>query len=272
MTPGPEPIPAHRLADARPHPQPAYLVGSVDRALRILLLLRSERAVTLTAVSRALDVAPSTAHRLLTTLVHHDFVRQDPATRAYVPGRALLEIGLAAAGSLDIRRLARPELESLTRALEETVHLALRDGARVIFLDTVESPRAVRVTDRTGMTLPAHCTAAGKALLAELASDDLRATLGREPFEQVMPRTCTTLAQLAPQLRQIRTTGYATNFAESERGLSAVAAAIPDPHGVSTMSVSVSVPSERIDDARVRQIGAAAILAAERIGKLAAGF
>jgi DNA-binding IclR family transcriptional regulator len=272
MTPGAEPIPAHRLADARPHRQPAYLVGSVDRALRILLLLRSERAVTLTAVSRALDVAPSTAHRLLTTLVHHDFVRQDPATRAYVPGRALLEIGLAAAGSLDIRRLARPELESLTRALEETVHLALRDGAWVIFLDTVESPRAVRVTDRTGMTLPAYCTAAGKALLAELAPDDLRTTLGPEPFEQVMPRTCTTLAQLAPQLRQIRTTGYATNFAESERGLSAVAAAIPDPHGISTMSVSVSVPSERIDDARVRQIGAATILAAERIGKLAAGF
>lgn len=255
----------------QPADQPVYLIGSVDRALRVLLMLRSERVVTLTAVGRALDVAPSTAHRLLATLAHHDFVRQDPATRAYVPGRALLEVGLAAAGSLDIRRLARRELESLTRALEETVHLVLRDGSQVVFLDTVESPRAVRVTDRTGMTLPAHCSAAGKVLLAQLAPDALRTTLGPEPFEQVMPRTCTTLAQLEPQLRQIRTTGYATNFAESERGLSAVAAAIPDPHGISTLSVSVTVPSEHIDDARVRQIGAAVITAAERIGKQMVG-
>jgi DNA-binding IclR family transcriptional regulator len=267
MTPG-----ADRSRAAQPADPPAYLVGSVDRALRVLLMLRSERAVTLTAVGRALDVAPSTAHRLLTTLVHHDFVRQDPATRAYLPGRALLEIGLAAAGSLDVRRLARPELEALTRTLEETVHLALRDGNQVIYLDTVESPRAVRVTDRTGMTLPAHCAAAGKVLLAQLAPDELRATLGPEPFEQVMPRTCTTLGQLEPQLRQIRTTGYATNFAESERGLSAVATAIPDARGISTMSVSVTVPAERIDRARVREISAAAAAAAERIGKRVVGL
>lgn len=86
--------------------------------------------------------------------MRRDFVRRDSATRAYLPGRALLEIGLAAAGSLDIRRMARPELEALARELEETVHLVVRDGDTVLFLDTVESPRAVRVTDRTGTTLP----------------------------------------------------------------------------------------------------------------------
>jgi DNA-binding IclR family transcriptional regulator len=250
---------------------PDYVIGSVDRALRILWMLRAHREVTLTAVSRALQVAPSTAHRLLNTLLHHGFVRQDPATRAYLPGRALLEIGLAAVGSLDIRRLARPELEALTSELEETVHLVLRDRDHVVFLDTVESPRAVRVTDRTGTTLPAHCTAAGKVLLAQLTPEELRTVLGPDPLAQVTSRTRTTLAQLEADLRHVRDVGYATNFAESERGLSAVAAAIPERGGASTVSLSVSVPSDHVDGPRVRQLGAAVIAAANRVGTRASG-
>jgi DNA-binding IclR family transcriptional regulator len=250
---------------AEPPRAPGYIVGSVDRALRILLLLREEHSVTLTAVSRALDVAPSTAHRLLTTLLLHDFVRRDSATRAYLPGRALLEIGLAAAGNLDIRRLARPVLEELTRELEETVHLVVRDGATVLFLDTVESPRAVRVTDRTGTTLPAHCTAAGKVLLAELDRVALWALLGSAPLARLTPRTRVERRDLEHELEHIREVRYATNFAESERGLSAVAAAIPDPGAVSTMAVTVSVPSEHIDHARVRRIADAVITAAQRV-------
>lgn len=246
----------------------AAMIGSVDRALRVLLLLREQQSVTLTAVSRALDVAPSTAHRLLTTLVHHDFARQDKATRAYLPGRALLEIGLAAVGSLDIRQVARPELEALARELDETVHLVLLDGAQVLFLDTVESARAVRVTDRTGTTLPAHCTAAGKVLLAQLDAATLRETLGAGPLARVMPRTCVDRTALDAQLGKVRDIGYATNFGESERGLSAVAAAIPAPRGPSTTSVSVSVPSEHIPVSRVRTIAVDVIATAERIGRL----
>jgi DNA-binding IclR family transcriptional regulator len=211
---------------------PEYVIGSVDRALRVLLMLRGQRALTLTAVSRALGVAPSTAHRLLTTLMHHDFVRQDAASRAYLAGTALLEIGLAAASS----------------------------------------PRVpVRVTDRTGATMPAHCTAGGKVLLAQLTSEALGTIVGPGPLAKMTPRTRTGVAQLQRELREIQRTGYATNFGESEPGLSAVAAAIPDPRGISTVSVSVSVPSEYVDNARVRQIAAAVIAAAQRIGALAAG-
>jgi DNA-binding IclR family transcriptional regulator len=256
---------------AEPARAPAYIVGSVDRALRIMLLLRDEGSLTLTAVSRALDVAPSTAHRLLTTLLRHGFVRQDSATRAYLPGRALLEIGLAAVGSLDIRRVARPELEALTSELEETTHLVVRDGNTVLFLDTVESPRAVRVTDRTGITLPAHCTAAGKVLLAQLDHDALRTLWGDAALARLTPRSHVERPALERELAAIREAGYATNFAESERGLSAVAAAIPEPGAAATMSVSVSVPSEHIDEARVRRIAAAVRAAADRVATRADG-
>lgn len=245
---------------------PAYLIESVDRALHVLELLRDERSTTLTGISRALEVSPSTAHRLLTTLAHRDFVRQDPHTRAYQPGRALLEIGLAAAGSLDVRRVARPELEALAAQLEETVHLVRLDHDHVLFLDTVESARAARVTDRTGVSLPAHCAASGKVLLAQLDAEALRALLP-DPLPAVTPHTCTSRTALERELAEVRLRGYAVNRGESERGLSAVAVAIPVPNHSQALSLTASVPSEHLEPAAIRELAAATRVAALRLGE-----
>jgi DNA-binding IclR family transcriptional regulator len=245
---------------------PAYLIESVDRALHVLELLSDERSTTLTGISRVLEVSPSTAHRLLTTLAHRDFVRQDPHTRAYQPGRALLEIGLAAAGSLDVRRLARPELEALAARLEETVHLVRLDGDHVLFLDTVESARAARVTDRTGVSLPAHCAASGKVLLAQLDVEALRALLP-DPLPAVTPHTCTSRTALERELAEVRVRGYAVNQGESERGLSAVAVPIPVPKHSHALSLTASVPSEHLEPAAIGELAAATRVAALRLGE-----
>src|SRR5258708_29133703 len=75
---------------------PAYRLNSVDHALRLLLLFRSKPSVRVSEVADYLNVARSTAHRLLGMLVHRQFAVQDPATRAYRPGPRLGEVGLAA--------------------------------------------------------------------------------------------------------------------------------------------------------------------------------
>lgn len=247
--------------------RPAYLVESVDRALHVLELLRDERELTLTAISRALDVAPSTAHRLLTTLAHRGFVRQDPSSRGWATGGTLLQLGLAAAGNLDARRLARPALEDLAADLDETVHLVRLEGDRVLFLDTVESTRAVRVTDRTGVTLPAHCAASGKVLLAQLDQAELRRRLP-DPLPAVTPRTRTSRAELERELAEVRRTGTAVNVAESERGLSAVAAAVTPPGQEPALSVTVSVPSEHVAPADLDRMADAVRAAAEAVHAL----
>ncbi|HSJ44610.1 MAG TPA: IclR family transcriptional regulator [Euzebyales bacterium] len=245
--------------------RPAYLVESVDRALRVLQLLRERQDLTLTTVSRSLGVAPSTAHRLLSTLAYRDFVRQDPDTKVYTAGQALLTIGLAAVGSLDVRRLARPELEALAAELGETVHLACLDGDKVLFLDTVESPRPVRVTDRTGVTLPAYSAASGKVLLAELAPDVLQGLLPKV-LPAVTHRTCTSRDELDRELAEIRRTGFAVNLGESERGLSAVAVAVPSSSGPSALALTASVPSEHISAGEIERMAAATGAAATRVG------
>ena len=153
----------------------AYPIASVDNALRLLMLFRGQPRVRLSEASEYLGVAHSTAHRLMAMLAYHGFVRQEPDSRAYAAGPALVEIGLAAVRELDIRRHARAALEHLAASLGETVHLAVLEGSNVRYLDAVESSRALRVASRTGSVLAANCTASGKALLAELPDAEVSA-------------------------------------------------------------------------------------------------
>lgn len=239
-----------------PEEAPSYLVGSVDRALQLIELLRDRGSLSLTAVSEELGVAPSTAHRLLGTLAHRGYVRQDPESRAYRSGRALLQLALGATAGLDVRGAARPELEGLAATVGETVHLARLEGDHVVFLDSVESTRAVRVTSRVGTALPAHCTASGKVLLAGMGVEEVRALLP-DPLPQVTPRTRTSRDALERELVRIRRNGFATNFGESEPDLSAVAVAI-EGERLDRLSVTISTPRVRLEPDVVRAQASAA--------------
>ena len=137
-------------------PLPPYAIESVDKALRLLLLMRNRREIRVTDVSSELGVARSTAHRLLTTLAHHGFTVQDWVSKSYRPGRVLVEIGLAAVGELDVRRKARHHMEKLAGELRETANLVVLEGGNVRIVDGVESDQALRVTSRTGALVPAH--------------------------------------------------------------------------------------------------------------------
>src|SRR5262245_46589031 len=152
---------------------PLYPIASVDNALRLLAMLRDRPSIRLSDAARELAVANSTAHRLLAMLIHHDFVRQGPG-REYRAGPALLDIGLSAVRQSDVRSMCHPLLVELSAMTEETLHCGVLETATIRYVDAVESSRVLRVGGRTGMALPAHCSAAGKALLARLDPPELR--------------------------------------------------------------------------------------------------
>jgi IclR family transcriptional regulator, acetate operon repressor len=225
---------------------PTYPISSVDNALRLLQLFRERQSVRLTDACAYLDVAHSTAHRLLAMLVHHGFAVQDPTTRAYRPGPTLVEIGLAVVQKMDIRQQARPILEKLAAEFEETVHLTVLEGPQVRFMDAVESERTLRVVARTGNVLPAHCTSAGKALLAELSPARLRELY---PQGRLTTQTSSSLANLRAldvALDDVREQGYATNYEESEEGVGSVAIALHDTTGRAVAAIAVAVPVSRL--------------------------
>lgn len=226
--------------------RPAYPIESVDNALRLLLMFREQPTVGVSEASRALGVARSTAHRLLGTLQYHGFVTQDHESRAYRPGAALLEFGLAVMRDTGLRSVARPSIEALAAAVDETVHLAVLVDTDVLFVDSVETTRAVRVGSRVGARLPAHLTSLGKAILASVPRERLLSLYPADELPGGAPNSIVRREDLFAELDRIAADGYATNDGESEADIGAVGMAIV-VGGLGRAAISVSAPRSRFD-------------------------
>jgi DNA-binding IclR family transcriptional regulator len=246
------------MQNARPESDtgPAYPIASVNNALLLLLLFREQPRVRLTDACKYLGVAHSTAHRLLAMLAHHGFVQQEPVTRAYIAGPALVEVGLAVVGSLNVREQARPIMEELAAELAETVHLGVLEGTQVRYVDGVESERALRVVTRTGTLAPAHCTSLGKALLAQMTDEQVSELYptSAEPFVARTDKSITTQAGLLKELAKARGRGYAVNAGETEDDVGSVAIAFRDFAG-RPAAVAVAAPTSRLSAQRISRIG-----------------
>lgn len=226
-------------------------LSSVDRALRILELLGERKAVRVMDVADELGVARSTAHRLLNALLRREFVVQD-AAKVYHRGPAFLAAGFGADRMPVLRAAVRPHLERLGERTGETCHLVVLEGNGARFIDGVEAQNVLRVGIRIGMLLPAHTTAAGKALLAELSPADFFAL-----YPRGLPGMRAELARrttLRRELAAARERGYATNFDESERGVTAASVAVHEPGGRAVASVAVACPSARCSRSRIEAL------------------
>jgi DNA-binding IclR family transcriptional regulator len=233
---------------------PAYRLSSVDHALELLLLFRTKPTLRVSEVADQLDVARSTAHRLLGMLVHRQFAVQDPATRAYRPGPRLVEIGLAAVGALDVRARMRPYLSEIAARTGETVSLLVLEGDLVHFIDSIESPRTVRVGSRFDARMPTHATSAGKAMLAALSVDEVLAIYPNEKLVTATQRTIATRTQLLAALDRVRAAGYAVNLEETETGLGAVGMAVLDTDGRPAAGITVAGPMQRMTQVYIRAL------------------
>jgi DNA-binding IclR family transcriptional regulator len=248
--------------------QPMYPLKAVENALVAIKFLQERGEVRVADVADHLGVARSTAHRVLAMLVFHGFATQD-ARRAYRPGPALRSLREAEVTRPDLVTAAHPHLRALGQSIAETVHLMVLQGNGVRFVDGVEGPQALHVGSRIGMLLPAHATSGGKALLAELPEEELRA---------LYPRGVSTgasaigdLATLRRELDGVRRRGYAVNSEESERGVRAVGVCVRDGAGRAVAAAAIAVPSARWPKRRLTELAAPLIASATRISVALAG-
>ncbi|GHH82280.1 transcriptional regulator [Streptomyces sulfonofaciens] len=225
---------------------------SADNVLRLLLLLSERQRVRVSEAAEHLGVARSTAHRLLRTLGARDFATQD-AHRAYRPGPAFERIVRTGPTTQDLRAKLHEHVVELHRKVGETCHLMVLEGNGARFIDCAESTHVLRVGTRVGMLLPAHVTSGGKALLAELSTEELGdlyprnlpASAGGPAVDRITVRR---------QLATVRRKGYATNLEESERGIVAVGACIRDGSGRAVAGIAVAAPSARCPRSRVPEL------------------
>jgi DNA-binding IclR family transcriptional regulator len=227
-------------------------------------MFRDEETLRLSDVSKHLNVANSTAHRLLAMLAYHDLVQQIGTSRVYLPGKALIEVGLAIMQEVDIGSIARPLLVELCERFQETAHISVLENTNVRFLDSVESPRAVRVVSRAGTVMPAHCTSVGKALLAALEAEEVDRLYQGVELTTLTDQSIRTLPQLRAALEFVRQQGYAQSDGESEHGVVSVAAVVRDSTGAGVAAISVAAPEQRFPKIRRVEVALAVIETANR--------
>ena len=235
----------------------------VSRALAVLFAFdERHRRLTVTEIARRAGLPLPTAHRLVQDLVAGGALAR--TGREYVVGRRLWDVGLLAPVQTGLRQVASPFLTDVHSATRATVHLAIRERARVLYLERLAGRASVPVVSRTGSRLPMHCTGVGKVLLAHAPADVREEVMA--DLVRVTPYTVTAPGRLHDQLERVRRDGYATTVEEMTLGACSLAVPVRSPaaDGAVVAAIGVVVPSLRRDRARLL---AALQVAAQGIGR-----
>lgn len=248
------------------------LVPAVTRALDILeLFLDGDGTLSAPEITRRLGLPRTTVHELVTTLAARSYLVPVPGQ----PGRYRLgvrtyQLGSRYAEQLDLAAEGQQVARKVAETCDETVHVAILDGADVIYIAKVDSTHAVRMVSAAGRRLPAHCTSVGKMLLASLPREELDARLpgpDDEPLRAMTENSITSPAELREALAEIRARGIAVEERESNPDVSCVAAPVRDGTGRVVAALSISVPTIRWSEERRTELEA---LAAEGAADLSA--
>jgi IclR family acetate operon transcriptional repressor len=234
-----------------------YSVRAVERVADILDALRQAPAgVSLGAMAEATGLPKSSVFRYLATLEARGYVQKHPQTGDFTLGVALP----SQRQYLDLlARQVRPVLERLRDRFGETVNFGVLDGDRVLYLEIVESAKAMRWAARSGDRDYVHSTALGRAIAATLAESQVRGIVARAGMPALTSRTLTHVDDLLRTLEDVRANGYALDDEQNEDGARCVAVALRIPHVSS--GISVSAPAVRFSSAEAIQV--AAVLAEE---------
>ena len=215
-------------------------VAAVRRALAILDVLAKDRGELGTnEIARRAGVNVSTISRILATLVSGGLVEHVPASGRYRLGVGVMRLASAVRGRLDIRSLARPHLEELSRRCQETATVSVPGGHEAITLDFVQSPRSVRSVAEVGRASAAHATAVGKVVLA------YGGTLPPGSLHRFTGRTIVDREALRAEVEMTRRQGWGSAAGEREADLSAVAVPVLDQAGQLVAVLGVQGPAAR---------------------------
>ena len=225
-----------------------YRIKVLQKSFRLLELFSEETPeLSISEITEKLKYNKTTLFRIISNLEEEGYLDKDPETNRYRLGIKLYLLGSIIKPHLYLKATAKPILNKLNLESGETVHLAVLHKGEALYVDKIESKRALRVVvSQVGRKLPAHCSGVGKVLLAYLPMDQLEAIVAEKGLPPFTLNTITTLNQLKNELSQIVKRGYAHDNEEIELGLKCVAA--PVFFGERAVAaVSISVPGERFN-------------------------
>ncbi len=233
-------------------------VPAATRALRVLRFLAGQPdPVTLDRLAAAVGLPRSTAYHLLGAMIEEGFVVHLADEHRYGLGVAAFEVGSGYARQEPLQRITRRHLAALVDSVGQSAHLAVLHGRDVLYVLEERAPgRPPLVTD-VGVRLPAHLTASGRAILAQLPPAQVRALYpDRSAFVDRHGGGPRSLSALRALLAETRQRGYAAEEGEVTPGFASVAAAVLDHNQHPVAGVAVTYPADSIGDRRDATIGA----------------
>ncbi len=240
---------------------------SVERAVRILEALAVRAQMPLGQVAEEVGIHKSTAYRLLHALMQLGYVEQDGEQGPYRVGIRLVEMGARAMGSWPLARAAEPIMDALAEQLGEAVNLAVEDDLSMVYVATVDAHNLLRMQLNVGRRAPIHCTAVGKAMLAN--RDELRGLL-KQSHPQLAANTANTITDwslLEAELELVRQHGYAVDNEEQEIGARCVASPITDRRNRIVAALGISAPTARLSAGKAQEFGPIIAQAAQKVSE-----
>jgi IclR family acetate operon transcriptional repressor len=238
---------------------------NVLNTLRVLEEVAARQPIGVGELARVLDMPKSSVQRALLALDEAGWIRPAPegVTRWVVTTKALA-VGGRASGDLDLRGAALPIMEDLRRHTEETIHLTVPEGGKVVLIERLETDRPVRTSMALGHALPLHASATGKAVLANGSVEVVRQLLADE-LPRYTDTTITDPDAMLAELAEIRRRGFAVNHGEWRPDVGCVAAAVMRGHENPIATLSVNIPITRLTEESEAAFGAAASEAAKEL-------
>jgi IclR family transcriptional regulator, KDG regulon repressor len=228
-------------------------VRALSRGLQLLEILVSKpEGMSLTHVAHEMDLAKSSVHRLLQTLVHNGYVCQktNQNNRHYYASFKLLTLSNKLVEDVSLSEISQPHLEQLAHASGETVHLVLWDQSNVVYIEKVEAPNPIRMYSRIGNHAPLHCTGVGKAVFAFLPEEQ-RERLLQQNFTRYTDNTLIDPDALRQNFEQIRVQGYAVDDGEHEEHVLCIAVPLFTRDNKVAGAISIAAVSYRMELAKL---------------------
>ncbi|MUL82242.1 MULTISPECIES: IclR family transcriptional regulator [unclassified Mycolicibacterium] len=221
-------------------------VRTLGRGLEILELFSGGDAeLSQSDIAARAGLPMPTIHRLVKTLVAHEFLEPVAGGRNFRIGPAVLRLAGSLIARSDPAAIIRRKLQQLAETTGETTNLATLVGSSVVYLDGVAGGRILTPQVSVGLRLSAYNTALGKALLAQLDDDDVLARVGQGPYPRATENSAVDWPELKKRLDIVRADGIAVSDEEFEVGLASLAIALPTPVDRSLRAINISLPVSR---------------------------
>ncbi|WP_455205383.1 IclR family transcriptional regulator [Kaarinaea lacus] len=237
----------------------------IDRSVRLMESIAAcSEPASLKILSAETGLHPSTAFRILGSLIEVGFVERDNAGHYFI-GRKISHLANSVRRGVDLRDEARDIMEQLRDDIGETINLTVREGDEVIYIERATPNRMIRVEQVIGSRAPLHVTAVGKLMLAELGDEFTRAYSKRTGLKAYTKHTLCSLEDLVENINESNAQGFAYDNEEAEIGVGCIGVLIHNNVGDVVGGLSISAPIERRKDEWATLLKRAANKISERL-------